>query len=227
VIFSVDHIVFSASTAQRDEMARTLGATGFVPERFTLDFPGSGATSDSLSYAGGGFVEFVAETDPELSSALWFGETPRVIGLGFASNDFAGDTDPWDWPEAWRMDEDHVLPDGDVLNIHAAGPHRHASAFYVFAMDRDEGSIQFPATTARARLDEIRLRGTDATTWRQNLAAWLGAASDGDALVVGDVRLRFEDGPESGVAATLVFSGPVSETTTVPLARGAIVIEPA
>jgi hypothetical protein len=226
LIFSIDHVVFSATTEQRDAISEALAAAGFVSERFTLDFPESGASSDSLSFAGGGFVEFVVETDPAHSNDLWFGAAPRVIGLGFASNSFDADTQPWDWPGAWRMDEDHVLPDGDVLNIHAAGPHVHQSEFYVFVMERDAGAIQFPGTSARARLEEIRVRGVDAGRWCDDLSKWLGIAASDDTLAVGDVKLRFERGPEPGVEATLVFSGSGSEKTTIPLARGAIVIDP-
>jgi hypothetical protein len=226
VIFSIDHIVFSATPAQRAEISRTLAAAGFVPEPFTLDFPGSGASSDSLSFAGGGFVEFVVETDTAHSHELWFGAVPRVIGLGFASNSFAVDTDPWDWPEAWRMDEDHVLPTGEVLNIHAAGPHVHRSEFYVFVMERDAGQIQFPQTRAQAQLREIRLRGVDAPRWRAQLVDWLGRTNDDEGFTIGDVALSFALDDEPGVSATLVFAADISEATTVPLARGAIVLEP-
>ena len=145
MIFSIDHIVFAATAAQREELMATLAGHGFSPERFTLEFPEIGAASESLSFLGGGFVEFVAELDATRSPKVWFAETPRVIGIGFASDAFERDVGGWLQEEAWRMDEDHVLPDGMVLNIHAAGPHHHLSDFYVFVMDRQTGTLSSPA----------------------------------------------------------------------------------
>src|SRR6266511_297189 len=123
VIFSIDHIVFAATRTQRAGLLARPGQFGFRPEAFTLEFPEIGATSESASFSGGAFVEFVVCDDERLAPALWFERTPRVIGLGFSSDAYAADTDWWDWSEAWRMNEDHVLPGGDVLNIHATGPH--------------------------------------------------------------------------------------------------------
>jgi hypothetical protein len=226
VIFSIDHIVFAATVAQRDALTDELRGAGFSPEQFTLEFPEIGATSESLSYAGGGFVEFVGELDPALSPDVWFRETPRVIGLGFASAAFDEDTRGWTQKDAWRMNEDHVLPNGSVLNIHAAGPHHHLSDFYVFVMDRPAGALEFPRTAATPRLHEIQLQGGAAARWRRDLGSWLDLDDADSSLRVGDVTLRFEDGPEPSVRATLVFAGRVDETTTIPLVAGSITIAP-
>src|SRR5579862_7797146 len=136
MIFSLDHIVCSATETERDRVVAALESHGFRPEQFTLRFPSSGARSDSWSFAGGGFIEFVTEDAPGSSGSPWFHQTPRVIGLGFASDAFADDT-RWDGGDnCWRMDEHHTLPTGVDLRIHAAGPHEHRSDFYVFVMDR-------------------------------------------------------------------------------------------
>ena len=226
MIFSIDHIVFAASASERDELTTTLTRCGFSPERFTLEFPEIGAASESLSYAGGGFVEFVVEHDAALSPGLWFAETPRVIGLGFSSDRFDADTGGWSQPQAWSMNEDHVLPDGTVLTIHAAGPHLHRSEFYVFVMDRDRGRLEFPGTAATPRLREIRIEGADAPRWRSDLAAWLALAGGERTLQVGEVLLSFAEGPRPGVRAGLVFSAPVEQSTTLPLAAGSITLLP-
>ena len=226
MIFSVDHIVFAATAADRERLTTELSRCDFRPEQFRLEFPEIGAASESLSYAGGGFVEFVGELDPALSPDVWFAETPRVIGLGFASDAFDDDIAHWTWPDAWTMNEDHVLPTGDVLNIHAAGPHFHRSDFYVFVMDRPAGTLEFPTTTAMPRLREIRIEGGDAAGWRADLASWLRLDEDGDALRVGPAKLRFADGARESVRATLVFEAPVDHPVTVPLAAGSIMLEP-
>jgi hypothetical protein len=225
VIFSIDHIVFAATTAQREELMATLAGQGLSPERFTLEFPEIGAASESLSFAGGGFVEFVAELDETRSPKVWFAETPRVIGLGFASDAFERDVGGWSQEEAWRMDEDHVLPDGAVLNIHAAGPHHHLSDFYVFVMDRQSRTLEFPGTGASPSLREIRLHGQEAQRWQRDLASWLQLESEDGALQIGNSSITFADASHLGVRATLVFAGPFEADLTIPLAAGAIVLE--
>jgi len=69
-----------------------------VAESFGLEFPEVGARSETWSFASGGFLELLTEDIPGSSGLSWFGQTPRVIGLGFASDAFAADT-------AW-VDED-------------------------------------------------------------------------------------------------------------------------
>jgi hypothetical protein len=225
VIFSIDHVVFSATPAQRDELMTTLGGYGFTPERFTLEFPEIGAKSDSLSFSGGGFVEFVTEFDATRSPAVWFEQTPRVIGLGFASDAFERDVGGWTHDGAWKMNEDHVLPDGKVLNIHAAGPHVHLSDFYVFVMDRRPNTLEFPRTQATASLRQIQIQGQQAESWQRDLASWLQLESEDDRLRVGETAVSFSSTSQPGVRATLVFSGPFEADSTIPLAGGAIVLE--
>lgn len=227
MIFSIDHIVFAATPEERRELQRSLDRVGFVPEEFTLEFPEIGASSDSLSFGGGGFVEFVVENEPALSPKFWFAETPRIIGLGFASDAFDPDTEHWTQPDAWEMDEDHVLPSGEVLNIHAAGPQVHRSEFYVFVMDRAAGALEFPHTRATPRLEEIRIDGQDAARWRADLAAWLRVDGPDGSLRVGDAALSFTDDARPGVRATLVFSAEVDAGETIPLGAGSIEIRPA
>jgi hypothetical protein len=191
VIFSIDHLVFVASGEQRNSIGPQLELAGFTPEQFHLEFPEIGAASDSLSFRGGGFVEFVVETDSHRSPTVWFGDIPRLMGLGFASDAFDDDTDWSSKPGGWVMDEDHVLPDGSRLNIHAAGPHQHLSDFYIFVMDRPDGALEFPTNDFGPRLLELTFTGSDAHVWRSNFQQWLNLEPDEQSLRVGEVHLHF------------------------------------
>jgi hypothetical protein len=223
LIFAVDHVVFSATPNERERLGRWIESHGFQRRPFSLDFPESGASSESWSYGSGGFLEFVVENEGGAGAAEWFLETPRVIGLGFASDDFDIDT-RWESEDGvWRMNEDHALRDGSVLTIEAAGPHRHASSFYVFVMNRPEGSLEFDANRDGPTLARIVLSGADAGAWRANLAKWLALPTDGDEMVVGDAVLEFVRTNDEGIRASLFFSGNGGDETHA-LAAGSIAV---
>jgi hypothetical protein len=206
MIFAIDHIVFAATVAQRDAIGAQLEAAGCGREAFTLDFPDDGVGSESWSTRSGAFLEFVAEHEGRRGPAVWFDAAPRIIGLGFASDAFAADTG---WPQetAWRMDEAHVLPDGTPLRIHAAGPHRHLSDFYVFVMDRPDGALEFGERTAAPRITRIVLHGDDAGRYLADLAGWFGTTLQGGVLTVGDCELAVGTGGHPGVRASLDLEG--------------------
>jgi hypothetical protein len=223
LIFAVDHVVLAAACEERERVGGWIESHGFRARPFPLDFPGSGASSESWSYGSGGFLEFVVESERGAGAAEWFSGTPRVIGLGFASDDFGSDTS-WESEDGvWRMNEDHVLPDGAVLTIDAAGPHRHASSFYVFVMNRSSGKLEFDADPEAPTLARIVLTGADANLWRENLGRWLKIPVSGRELGVGDVTLEFVWTEEPGVRASLVFSTNGAEDTHA-LAAGSIVL---
>jgi hypothetical protein len=227
VIFALDHIVFAVSETDQQQLLAQLPLLGFRPERFRLEFPEIGAASESLSFSSGAFVEFVVELDAARSPRVWFTEIPRVIGLGFSSDDFEADTSWRGQPEAWLMDEEHLLPDGRTLRIHGAGPHHHQSDFYVFVMDRADGKLEFPDhRTGPVRLRTITLRGAEAPAWHARLQRWLGLAAPGeDTLQVGDVQLRFEGGGHPSVRATPTFE--VESDTLPELPSGLLELVPA
>jgi hypothetical protein len=223
LIFAVDHVVFSATPNERERVGRWIESHGFQRRPFSLDFPESGASSESWSYGSGGFLEFVVENERGAGAAEWFSETPRVIGLGFASDEFDADT-RWDHEDGvWRMNEDHVLPDGSELTIDAAGPHRHASSFYVFVMNRPERSLEFDANRGGPRLARIVLSGADADAWRENLARWLALPAAGGEMVVGDAVIEFVLTKDEGIRASLFFSGNSGDETHA-LAAGSIAV---
>jgi hypothetical protein len=227
MVFSLDHIVFSATTEERDRLAAELEPHGFQKEQFTLVFPEAGARSESWSFAGGGFVEFVSEDVPSGTGSPWFDQSPRVIGLGFASDAFAGDTRWEDLDGAWRMDEHHLLPTGANLRIHAAGPHEHRSDFYVFVMDRADGRLEFPFRTTGPRLRRITLTGAAADAWGANLARWLAIEPAGGELRIGDVALGFAASNSPSVRASLHYESELGQPTRIELAGGRIEITPA
>jgi hypothetical protein len=222
VIRDVDHVVLAVDAGGRRSLAERLLAAGFVDIPLHLDFPEIGAASDSYAMAGGGFVELVYETRRGAAPAAWFQEVPRVIGLGFMSDEFDADVGAWGEPDGmWLMDEDQVLSDGTVLNIHAAGPHPHFEDFYVFVMDRLE--LPYPHLGARPRLDAITFAGERADEWGSSLSKWLRARREGDELRVGEVALRFRRGahPSAHVSLEFAVEGPAD---VVPLATGEILL---
>ena len=221
MIFSIDHIVFAASSEQDRELRDRLAASGFQPESFRLEFPESGVASESLSFAGGGFVEFLVELDTTRSPCAWFHETPRLIGLGFSSDDFDADTGWSSGPEGWVMSEDHALPDGSRINIHAAGPHHHLSDFYVFVMDRPRGQLEFPHRLSGPKLRRISFAGNKADLWRHRLGGWLGLSEDSESLQVGDVALRFRQSSDPTLRVSPTFEVSTG-ASGIPLAQGEI-----
>ena len=226
MIFAIDHIVFATTRSQSYELRDRLVIAGFHSEAFSLSFPEIGATSESVSFAGGGFVEFVARNDEALAPAIWFAEIPRVIGLGFGSDDFDVDTSWSAHSGAWAMDEDHVLPDGTRLNIHAAGPHPHFSDFFVFVMDRRDGRLQFPERTGGPRLRQLSFTGAAAELWRGRLVDWLRLTERSGSLYVGDVELVFEHRSRQEIRVMPIFDG-ASQSGLIPLSEGSIELQAA
>ena len=224
MIRGVDHVVLAVDASDRRSLAERLLAAGFVDIPLHLDFPEIGAASDSYAMANGGFVELVHVMRPGVAPAAWFDAVPRVIGLGFMSDDFEADVAAWGEPEGmWIMDQDQMLADGSTLNIHAAGPHPHFEDFYVFVMDRRE--LPYAHLGARPRLESVTLAGRRADDWRSRLSEWLRAPLEGEELRVGDVALRFRPGAHPSVRVSLGFA--VHGTTEViPFTQGEIVLTP-
>jgi hypothetical protein len=218
VIRGVDHVVLAVAAGERRRFAERLLAAGFVDIPLHLDFPEIEAASDSYAMGGGGFVELVYETRPGAAPATWYDKVPRVIGLGFTSDDFDADVAAWGEPDGmWTMDEDQVLADGSVLNIHAAGPHPHFEDVYVFVMDRRE--LPYSQLGAAPRLTSLTFTGGRAESWRDNLSLWLGAPRIGDDLQVGDATVRFRAGGHPNARVSLTFAVP-GAGQVVPLAAG-------
>jgi hypothetical protein len=199
MIFSIDHVVFAATKQQASDLITTLHGYGCPLLDFHLDFPADHLASDSVGLDGGILLEFVYETADHAGPAAWFGQVPRVIGIGFSSDDFAADT-AWDGDAgAWTMPEQQGMPA-------AAGPHEHRCDFYVFVMNRKNGVLQFPEITSGPRLVQITLAGAASATWRERLQRWLKLNPDSDSLAAGDIRITFADGRGTGVRAGLTLA---------------------
>ena len=222
MIFGVDHVVFASTAADRRGIGDRLESAGARAESFTLDFPEDGVSSDSWSLASGAYLEFVVERPGRSGPSRWFDAPTRVIGVGFSSDDFAADV-AWPGEEGrWRLDEEVVLPDGSHHRIVAAGPHEHASPFYVFVMDRPGRRLDFPPNEAAPRLIGIDLRGAEAVEFGTRVAGWLGQPLVAGAFRAGDCEVRLLDRPEPGVRAALRLAGDVA--ADIPLAVGGIEI---
>ncbi len=222
MIFGVDHLVFASTAAERREIGGRLESAGARAESFTLDFADDGVASDSWSLASGAYLEFVVERPGRSGPPLWFDAPTRVIGFGFSSDDFAADV-AWPGEEGrWRMDEEIAMGDGSRHRIVAAGPHEHASPFYVFVMDRPDRRLDFPPNPAAPRLTGIDLHGAEAVEFGARVAGWLGLPLVDGAIAVGDCEVRAADGLNAGVRASLELSGP--NELEIPLSTGQIKI---
>jgi hypothetical protein len=224
MIFSIDHLVLAVSNEQKGSLVARLTTAGFSRRAFELDFPGIGAASESLGYAGGGMVEFVYERVRYGAIPIWFDRVPRVIGVGFASDDFVADT-AWDEAGAWTMSEGHRLPDGSVVHIHAAGPHEHISPFYVFVMDRPDGRLQFPDLRSGPMLRGLEIAGRDAELWHARLKRWLRLEERAGQLVVGHTQINFRKSPHPHPQVSPTFVG-ADIAERVPLSDGTIELVP-
>jgi len=217
LIFAVDHVVFAATKQQASNLITTLHGYGFPPVDFHLDFPEDNLASDSVGLRGGASLEFVYETTEGHGPAAWFDQPPRVIGIGFSSDDFAADT-AWDTDVgAWTMPEQQAFPS-------AAGPHEHQSDFYVFVMNRKDGVLQFPELTDGPRLVQISVAGADSASWYDRLQRWLAldGGGDSDTLAAGGTQIKFADGSGPSVRASLTLEVSQSFTAVIPLATGEI-----
>ncbi|MDQ3894699.1 MAG: hypothetical protein M3292_08565 [Actinomycetota bacterium] len=205
MIYAVDHVVCAVSAVERDSLATRLLEAGLRSLPLHLDFAEIGAASDSYATASGSFVELVYETARGRAPQAWCTELPRVIGIGFSSDDFKSDIAEWVKRDgAWTMDEEHVLGDGSSVKIRAAGPHPHFDDFYVFVMDR-AGGLPYRDHGATARLAAITLAGQRADEWRERLAAWLGVEEN-----VGDTTLAFTLVSHPSIRASLAFETALS-----------------
>jgi hypothetical protein len=214
VIFSVDHVVFATTRQQANDLIATLRGCGCPPVDFHLDFAEDHLASDSIGLQGGMSLEFVYETAEGAGPTAWFDEVPRVIGVGFSSDNFAADT-AWDGDRgAWTMPEQQGFPN-------AAGPHEHQSDFYVFVMNRKDGVPQFPELTGGPWLAQITLAGADSASWRERLRRWLRLSAEGSGLAVGDTHISFAGGEAASIRASLTLQGGQSPAV-IPLATGEI-----
>jgi hypothetical protein len=215
----IDHIILAVSPAERLSISARLKEAGFLHGNAgTHD---GGTANEGVAFAGGGFIELLYWNREGAGPDVWFGETPRVQGLGFTTDDYDGIADPWASLEnSWNRMFTKTLPDGEVMGCQAAGPVAHLSEFYPFVMDRPEPA--FADLKAAARLTKITFAGQQHALWRDRFAQWFPLTERGGDLVSDDgVVIGFQPGPHPRVRLSLTFEVPTG-AGVIPISGGVI-----
>jgi hypothetical protein len=213
----IDHIIIAVDGRQHEDLSEQLKAAGFV-HGDAGKHPG-GTANENVAFAGGGFLELLYEQSPGNGPRVWFGDTPRVQGIGISTAHYEADIAAWGRPpESWDQMFDKVLDTGEESQCRAAGPLAR-NEFYVFYMDRPR--TDFVDLGATARLTDIIFRGRDERLWRNRFRMWFGLPERDDGLQCGDVRFRFEPGGSASIRLSLRFE--VQQAPSVfPISGGEI-----
>jgi hypothetical protein len=221
VITEIDHIIVAVDREEQPSIAATLRANGFV--HGDAGKHQTGTANENIAYATGAFLELLYEQETGSGPEVWFTETPRIQGLGFATTDYKRGLALFgDLPTAWDRDFPKTLTNGDQVSVHAGGP-LPLEEFYPFLMDRPAPT--FADRGATAQLREVTFAGEEHALWRERLQTWFGLPNRGEALTAGDVPLTFRPGPHPRIRLSLAFDveGPGG---SIPLAGGTILLNP-
>jgi hypothetical protein len=222
VITEIDHIIVAVDRDEHPAVASTLRANGFA-HGDAGRHPG-GTANENMAYATGAFLELLYEQETGSGPAVWFKETPRIQGLGFATTDYERGVAAFrDLPTAWDRDFPKTLSNGDQVSVRAAGP-LPLEEFYPFLMDRPAPT--FGDRGATALLREVTFAGEEHALWRERMRTWFGLPERGEALLAGDVLLTFRRGPHPRIRLALAFDVE-GEGGSIPLAGGTILLNPA
>jgi hypothetical protein len=221
VITEIDHIIVAVDRDEQPAIAETLRANGFA--HGDAGRHPTGTANENVAYATGAFLELLYEQESGSGPEIWFAETPRIQGLGFATTDYERGVDRFrDLPGAWDRDFPKVLTNGEQVSVRAAGP-LPLEEFYPFLMARPAPT--FGDRGATAQLREVTFAGEEHALWRERLVRWFGLAERGDALVAGEVLLTFRRGPHPRIRLSLAFDVD-GQGGTIPLAGGTILLNP-
>jgi hypothetical protein len=217
VITEVDHLILAIDRDRHAELSSRLHEAGFVHADAGAH-PG-GTANENVAFAGGAFLELLFEQSPGSGPAAWFGETPRLQGIGFSTSDFARDSATFlENPGAWDEIFAKVLDDGTKVSSRAAGPVPR-NEFYVFCMAR--AAPPWRGLGATPRLVEVRFTGREHGLWRERFSDWFSLRPSGDDLLCGDVTFGFEDGPHPQMRGSLTFA--VDQAAgVIPISGGTI-----
>jgi hypothetical protein len=215
---TIDHIILAVDAADKPALSQRLKDAGFV-HGDNGKHPG-GTANETVAWAGGAFLELLYEQSPGSSgNRNWWRETPRVQGVGFATDNYADDITTWGSPPgSWDRDFPSVRDDGQPASCRAAGPLAHENEFYVFYMDRP--APDFGDRGATAKLTDVTVRSTDPDAWREKFATWFRLPSQDGALTCDGVTFRFEPGDHE-VRLSLTFEVP-GGGGAIPIAGGSI-----
>jgi hypothetical protein len=213
----IDHIIVAVSSADQPALSARLKEAGFV-HGDAGRHPG-GTANENVAFASGAFLELLYEQEPGSGPAVWFGDTPRVQGIGFSTADYAADIAAWGRPPgSWDRTFPKILDNGQPSECRAAGP-LPMQEFYVFYMDRP--APDFGGLGATARLTGVTFRGADHQLWQDRFRTWFRLPAAGRNLSCGDVTFRFEPGDHSAVRLSLTFAVRQGEGT-IPISGGTI-----
>jgi len=217
MIVQIDHIILAIDRTYYPELSSQLKAAGFV--HADAGKHSGGTQNENVAFAGGAFLELLHEQSAGSGPAEWFGETPRVQGIGFSTNDYEHDIASWvNNPGAWDQQFSKTLVDGTVSTCQAAGPlPRHT--FYPFVMDRP--ATPWGSLGASAVLREVTFAGAAYRQWHERFAGWFGLQGDDGSLNCGDAKLKFVDGPHPDMRASLSFDV-ATAGRQIPISGGTI-----
>lgn len=221
MITEIDHIIVAVDRDEHPRVAATLFANGFV--HGDAGRHPSGTANENVAFESGAFLELLYEQDAGSGPEVWFRETPRIQGIGFATTEYERDAARFrDLPGSWDREFPKVLSSGDQVSVRAAGP-LPLEEFYPFVMDRPEPT--FGDRGATAKLREVTFAGEEHETWRERFQDWFALPVRGDALVTNDVLLRFKNGPHPRIRLSLAFDVQ-GDGASIQLAGGEIVLNP-
>src|SRR5690242_2060333 len=89
VVTEIDHIIVAVDRDEQPTISSKLRAAGFV--HGDAGRHPSGTANENVAYRTGAFLELLYEQEPGSGPPVWFRETPRIQGIGFATTDYEHD----------------------------------------------------------------------------------------------------------------------------------------
>lgn len=224
MLMALDHLVLAIDRRQLDDLRQQLYAAGFLPAGDPGDNDGHETSDENFVYANGAYLELVWERRDGAGPPIWFKRIPRLQGVGFSTNDYAGDIAPWMGEEgAWDVQVSKVLADGQRFFARGSGPiPMEENEFYLFIMDREQPRM---VLGAEPRLRRLTFSGTDAEVWRERLGRWLKLPQADGGYVFDGTEFRFEPDSYDGSWVSLMYTVP-SGGGSIPLAHGELALVP-
>lgn len=221
MLLGIDRVIVPVDLDGRERLSHELVEAGLVYAGDTGldDHP----TADGhFALEGGGFVELVWERHDGASPfRMLFEDNPRVAGIGFTTDDFDADRQPFaDEARGWLWER----RPGDNRTTRSAGPAPVGEEDpYLFLIDSPK--LPYVDEGAAGRLTEVLVEGTAASECGRRVAASLGLSLDEDRFTVGDTTVRFDQTGSVPIATSLTIEG-ARTAHEIPLTRGVIRFKP-
>jgi hypothetical protein len=221
VITGVDHVILALAREEHARFSERLRRAGFVYADAGRHV-GQGTANENLALAGGSYLELLFPDPPPEPPRAWYETAPHVLGICFTSTDVDADAATWAGAHgSWTQRLEKTLDDGTDVVFRLAGPHDRDAPFFVFLLERKAPA--FAGLDAPARLERLRLAGSDAPRWREDVGRWLRLDIRDGAAFVGGVDFRFDDDGRPGLTVDAEFAVPDGEGD-LPLRSGRIVL---